>query len=161
MARLGEVLTRIYGGIAEADEGPGLIYRPNVDCHDVEAYRRQLHDGRSRDRIMGATQRGPHRDDFNLSLHVGGAREYASDGQQRGLCVALRVAQAVFYRERLGVTPVLLADDVLGELDPVRRQGFWRACPQDLQIVATGTELPNDPENWTVFRIEGGRVAVA
>lgn len=158
MALLGDVLSRVYDGIAEADEGPELSYRPNVDCHDVEAYRRLLHDSRTRDQIMGATQRGPHRDDFSLSLHVGGAREFASDGQQRGLCVALRVAQAVFYRERLGLVPVILADDVLGELDPVRRQGFWRACPAGMQIVATGTEPPPDPENWAVVKIEGGRV---
>jgi len=108
--------------------------------------------------VIGATQRGPHRDDFNLSLNVGGAREYASDGQQRGLCVALRIAQASFYRERLGLVPVLLADDVLGELDPIRRKGFWRACPQDIQIVATGTELPADAEKWAVQHIESGKV---
>lgn len=161
MALLGEVLCRVYEGIAEADEGPELSFRPNADCHDAEAYRRLLRDSRARDQIMGATQRGPHRDDFNLSLRVGGAREYASDGQQRGLCVALRIAQAEFYREGLGVVPVLLADDVLGELDPLRRQGFWRACPPDMQIIASGTELPADPENWTVHKIEGGRVLSA
>lgn len=161
MALLSEVLCRVYDGLAEADEGPELSFRPNFDCDDPEAYRRSLHESRARDQIMGATQRGPHRDDFNLSLRVGGAREYASDGQQRGLCVALRIAQAVFYRERLGLVPVLLADDVLGELDPIRRQGFWRACPPDMQIVASGTELPSDPENWTVHKIEGGRVLSA
>ena len=161
MALLGEVLTRVYDGIAEANEGPELSYRPNVDCQDVESYRRQLHEGRARDQIMGATQRGPHRDDFSLSLHVGGAREYASDGQQRGLCVALRIAQAAFYRERLGIVPVILADDVLGELDPIRRQGFWRACPAGMQIVATGTEPPPDPGNWGILRVEGGRVSAS
>ncbi len=161
MAMLREVLCRVYDQIAEADEGPELSFRPNVDCRDVEAYRRLLCESRSRDQMIGATQRGPHRDDFNLSLHVGGAREYASDGQQRGLCVALRIAQACFYRERLGIVPVLLADDVLGELDPVRRKGFWRACPPEIQVVATGTELPADPENWAVQNIEAGRVSAA
>jgi DNA replication and repair protein RecF len=153
MAELRAVLCRIYDQIAEADEGPELSYRPNMDCLDEAAYRRSLRDSRARDQIMGATQRGPHRDDFQLSLQVGGAREFASDGQQRGLCVALRIAQACFFRKHLGEDPVLLADDVLGELDPVRRQGFWRACPGDLQIIATGTEPPPDPENWTVVPI--------
>jgi DNA replication and repair protein RecF len=158
MAELAAVLRRVYDAIAEAEEGPELDFRPNVNCQDAEAYRRLLYDSRSRDQVIGATQRGPHRDDFNLSLNVGGAREYASDGQQRGLCVALRIAQASFYRERLGLVPVLLADDVLGELDPIRRKGFWRACPQDIQIVATGTELPADGENWAIQHIEGGKV---
>jgi DNA replication and repair protein RecF len=157
MAMLREVLCQVYDSIAEADEGPELSFRPNVDCQDVETYRRLLYDGRQRDRLIGATQRGPHRDDFHLSLQVGGAREYASDGQQRGLCVALRIAQASFFRQHLGVAPVLLADDVLGELDPVRRQGFWRACPRDIQIVATGTELPADLANWSVHSVVAGQ----
>jgi DNA replication and repair protein RecF len=108
--------------------------------------------------MIGATQRGPHRDDFNFSLQVGGAREYASDGQQRGLCVALRIAQASFYREQLGLVPVLLADDVLGELDPIRRQGFWRACPEDVQVVATGTELPAEPDRWSICEVLNGQI---
>lgn len=155
---LRKVLCRVYDDIAEADEGPELRFKPNVDCRDVEMYRRLLYESRQRDRIIGSTQRGPHRDDFHLSLRIGGAREYASDGQQRGLCVALRIAQACFYRERLGLVPVLLADDVLGELDPIRRAGFWRACPQDLQVVATGTELPSLPEDWSIYSIAEGRV---
>ena len=156
MNTLSEVLCRTYDRIAGADEGPQFRFRPNVDCHDAEAYCRLMHDSRKRDQMMGATQRGPHRDDFNFSLQVGSAREHASDGQQRGLCVALRIAQASFYRQQLGLVPVLLADDVLGELDPIRRQGFWRACPEDIQIVATGTELPAEPNRWSIFEVTNG-----
>ena len=158
MNTLSEVLRRTYDRIAEADEGPQFSFRPNVDCHETEAYCRLMHDSRKRDQMIGATQRGPHRDDFNFSLQIGSAREYASDGQQRGLCVALRIAQARFYRQQLGLVPVLLADDVLGELDPIRRQGFWRACPEDLQVVATGTELPAEPEKWSVCEVLNGLI---
>lgn len=160
MQHFREVLCRIYDVIAEAGEGPELEFTPNVEAGDAEAYLRILHNGRERDRILGSTQRGPHRDDFSLGLSVGGAREYASDGQQRGLCVALRMAQASYYREQLGLVPVLLADDVLGELDPVRRAGFWRACPQDVQIIATGTELPADADEWSVAQVVTGSVRV-
>lgn len=161
MRALGEVLCRTYDRIAEADEGPELSFRPNVDCHDTEAYCRLLYDSRKRDQMIGATQRGPHRDDFSFSLQVGGAREYASDGQQRGLCVALRIAQVSFYRQQIGLVPVLLADDVLGELDPIRRQGFWRACPEDIQVVGTGTELPAEPEIWSICEVLNGQIGRA
>ena len=156
MNTLSEVLCRTYDRIAEADEGPQFNFRPNVNCHDTEAYCRLMHDSRKRDQMIGATQRGPHRDDFNFSLQVGSAREFASDGQQRGLCLALRIAQASFYRQQLGVVPVLLADDVIGELDPIRRQGFWRACPKDLQVVASGTELPAESEKWSICEVLNG-----
>lgn len=158
MEHFREVLCRIYDEIAEAEEGPELEFKPNVATEDVGDYARILYESRERDRLLGSTQRGPHRDDFSLAIRVGGAREYASDGQQRGLCVALRIAQASYYREQLGLVPVLLADDVLGELDPVRREGFWRACPADVQIIATGTELPADADRWAVADIAGGGI---
>ncbi|MFQ3225339.1 MAG: DNA replication and repair protein RecF [Lentimonas sp.] len=157
MQRLREVLVAVYADIAEADEGPELEFKVNAACADVESVRRMLHDGRKRDEIMGSTQKGPHRDDFNLSLSIGGAKEYASDGQQRGLCVALRIAQARIFQESLGLAPVLLADDVLGELDPHRKAGFWRACPPELQIIATGTELPDASSEWAIWQVGNGQ----
>jgi DNA replication and repair protein RecF len=157
MQRLREVLVAVYADIAEADEGPELEFKVNAACTDVESVSRMLHDSRKRDEIMGSTQKGPHRDDFHLSLSIGGAKEYASDGQQRGLCVALRIAQARIFQESLGLTPVLLADDVLGELDPHRKAGFWRACPAELQIIATGTELPEASAEWAIWEVANGR----
>lgn len=156
--KLREVLVSTYAEIAELDEGPELEFRPNAICEDVESVSRLLHDNRVRDAVVGSTQRGPHRDDFYFSLSIGGAKEYASDGQQRGLCVALRIAQARFLQETLGLVPVLLADDVLGELDSHRQMGFWRACPPEFQIIATGTELPNSSEEWQVWKVVEGRV---
>ncbi|MGB0334976.1 MAG: DNA replication/repair protein RecF [Opitutales bacterium] len=161
VAHLKAVLADTYNRIAEAGEGPEMLFNANTDCLDPENYRKILQDGRARDQIIGSTQRGPHRDDFGLSLRVGGAREYASDGQQRGLCVALRIAQASYFEAELGRMPVLLADDVLGELDPVRRKGFWRACPEAIQIVATGTELPSNHTEWSTLRVSEGRLAKA
>ncbi|WP_269526782.1 DNA replication/repair protein RecF [Coraliomargarita parva] len=156
---LRRVLTCVYEGIAEADEGPEMVFQASDSCESEDAVAAMLRNSRKRDAIVGSTQKGPHRDDFALRLRVGGAREYASDGQQRGLCVALRIAQARFFHERLGVQPVILADDVLGELDPHRKAGFWKACPEDFQIIATGTELPDRPESWSVWQVRQGAFA--
>jgi len=152
------VLREVYTGLAERDEGPRIVYRANVESERQEEIAAVLRAARRRDEILGSSQKGPHRDDFELSLEVGGAKEYASDGQQRGLCVALRIAQAALFQEALQIAPVLLVDDVLGELDPQRKAGFWRACPPDLQIIATGTELPEDTSRWSVRRIADGAV---
>ena len=157
LEKLRRALVFAYTGIAELDEGPELEFRPNALCENVESISRLLHDSRARDTIIGSTQRGPHRDDFHLSLNIGGAKEYASDGQQRGLCIALRIAQAQLLQEALGLTPVLLADDVLGELDSHRQAGFWRTCPPEFQIIATGTDLPNSDEDWQVWKVAAGR----
>ncbi len=157
-ARLRMVLAKIYSDMAEGDEGPYLEFKPSLECEHVVEIRELLECQRTRDRIIGSTQKGPHRDDFSLGLRVGGAKEYASDGQQRGLCVALRMAQCHLFRQRLGVSPVLLADDVLGELDSCRKAGFWHTCcPAELQIVATGTELPKEKDCWEVWNVCEGR----
>lgn len=153
---LGTVLGETYSAIAEADEGPELQFKVNVEADSADAVRELFASQRKRDQIIGSTQKGPHRDDFTLSLSVGGAKEYASDGQQRGLCVALRIAQAGIFRRRLGMAPVLLADDVLGELDPHRKAGFWRACPDDLQVIASGTEPPDRVTDWSVWEVSAG-----
>ena len=157
LERLRDVLVSVYNDIAEAGEGPKFEYRVNAECADVESVIQLLHDSRKRDAIIGSTQRGPHRDDLHFSLNIGGAREYASDGQQRGLCVALRIAQARLLQEMLGYVPVLLVDDVLGELDSHRNAGFWRACPPEIQIIATGTKLPNSSEEWRVWEVAKGQ----
>ncbi|WP_068631013.1 DNA replication/repair protein RecF [Cephaloticoccus primus] len=113
--------------------------------------------GRERDRQFRSTLSGPHRDDFEF-LHGGlAASDYASEGQQRGLVLALRLAQAAWFRERTGLRPVLLADDVLGELDPVRRQLFWEAVDPDSQMIATGTAPPDAAlGEWQLFRVNQG-----
>lgn len=157
LERLRKALVSTYANIAEADEGPEFGYRVNADCADVESVSRFLRDNRRRDAVIGSTQRGPHRDDMYFSLRIGVAREYASDGQQRGLCVALRIAQARLFEETLGLRPVLLVDDVLGELDPQRQSGFWQACPPEIQIVATGTALPASSKPWRVWDVVNGQ----
>ena len=156
--RMNEILTTIYGSFSEHSETPRLKYEPNVLVEDSSAYEQIFRENRQRDQLIGSTQKGPHRDDYSLSLSVGGAKEYASDGQQRGLCVALRLAQAKYFEELLNIKPVLLIDDILGELDPKRTESFWAACPKDLQIIASGTEYPKGihERNWAIWDVANG-----
>jgi DNA replication and repair protein RecF len=87
------------------------------------------------------------------------AKDFASEGQQRSSVLALRLAQAAWFREKSGVRPVLLADDVLGELDPARRRRFWAAIDPESQVIATGTHLPDaELGTWQVFDVVGGAV---
>ncbi|WP_342750649.1 hypothetical protein OH491_19870 [Termitidicoccus mucosus] len=109
---------------------------------------------------MRATLGGPHRDDCALTVAGRAAREFASEGQQRSLAIALRLAEAAFLRARTGVTPVLLADDVLGELDAGRRRRFWGALDEEHQVIATGTRAPDETGAgamaWEFFGVRGG-----
>lgn len=150
-----------YGRLGGGAEAAELLYLPDWAETDPAGWRRRLADGRTRDLAFRATLTGPHRDDLELRIGGGAARDFASEGQQRSAVLALRLAQAAWFRERSGVAPIILADDVLGELDPARRGRFWSALPPDSQVIATGTQLPGsgsggDGVRWQVLQVAAG-----
>jgi len=91
------------------------------------------------ERRLRQTVVGPHRDDVLLELNGAAALTFASEGQQRTLALALRLAQADLIRERRGSPPVYLLDDVFGELDTDRRCRLLGALPSDAQRILTTT----------------------
>jgi len=155
MNEIGLSLKKHYEGITAGGEEGGLSLRSDPGCVEEEEFMRKWAEGRDRDFHYGSTQRGPHRDELELTVKGRGAREYGSEGQQRGLVLALRLAQVEFFRSALKQIPVLLADDIVNELDPARRRAFWGGIPEGAQLIATGTELPQS-EGWQVFSVAGG-----
>jgi DNA replication and repair protein RecF len=156
---LGVSLKAAYARLCDNAEPAGLIYEPDFSDASAEALLARLEAGRARDAQFRTTLVGPHRDDFRFTVRGTAAKDYASEGQQRSLVLALRLAQAAWFHERSGVRPVLLADDVLGELDPARRRRFWSTIDPESQVIATGTRLPDaDLGTWQVFEVADGNV---
>ena len=154
---LGEILTAAYGKVCDDAEPAGLKYEPNFPEPSAESLLARLESGRARDAQFRTTLVGPHRDDFNFNVRHAAAKDFASEGQQRSLVLALRLAQAAWFQVKSGVRPVLLADDVLGELDPARRRRFWAAIDAESQVIATGTSLPDaELGTWQVFEVSDG-----
>ncbi|HSH09675.1 MAG TPA: DNA replication and repair protein RecF [Oceanipulchritudo sp.] len=147
-----------YAGISGVEEEPALVYEPSIEAAGLESYAEVLASQMRRDQESGTTNKGPHRDDLAIRLQAHAAREFASEGQQRGLVLALRMGLVDWYRQRGGTPPVILADDIVGELDATRRRGFWRMLGTQSQIIATGTVFPaeDDFHNWTHWRMENG-----
>ena len=83
------------------------------------------------------------------------AADYASEGQQRLLVLALCLARLQRDTTRAPTPPVILADDVLGELDDTRRRAFWEEVGEKHQVIATGTVPPPSGE-WLAYRVSGG-----
>src|ERR1044071_8074614 len=90
---------------------------------------------------------GPHRDEIVFSLDSKAAAQFASEGQKRSIAIALKLAQAEYLTAAFGAPPVLLIDDVMGELDARRRSAFvpllQRIHRTNSQVFMTCTE-----ENW-------------
>lgn len=155
VSRIAALVSDQYALISGGSEEAGLRLRADLGAYSQEDYVESWRKNRPRDVFAGSTQRGPHRDDFILELDGRLARDYASEGQQRGMMLALRLAQVVYFRETLRVAPILLADDIVNELDPVRRERFWRAIGEESQLIATGTSMPGG-DGWQVFEVENG-----
>lgn len=155
---LGEAFRAAHARLVPESETAGLVYGPDSAAATREDFAALLAKNRPRDTLLKSTERGPHRDDLEFLLNGRPARQFASEGQQRCLVIALRLAQAAYFKAKGGITPVLLCDDVLGELDPQRRERFWASLEHDPQVIATGTSLPADAGGWQVLRVEGGTV---
>jgi DNA replication and repair protein RecF len=106
-----------------------------------EDFRQSLQQRREQEAARRMTLVGPHRDDLLLAVDTLPAAQYASEGQQRTIALALKLAQATLLREQREVAPVLLLDDIFGELDPQRRNALLQALPQDSQRLITTTHL--------------------
>ncbi|MBI5770251.1 MAG: DNA replication and repair protein RecF [Verrucomicrobia bacterium] len=163
---LAKSLEASYAKLCDGAEPAGVGYDPNFEEADADALLARLEAGRARDVQFRTTLVGPHRDDFHFTVKHTAAKEFGSEGQQRSLVLALRLAQAAWFHAKSGVRPVLLCDDVLGELDPARRRRFWSAIDHESQVIATGTSLPataGQPDGelgtWQVFRVADGDFA--
>ena len=134
-----EAHARVAGGAEQLQ----LEYQPSVR-HDFAV---ELARNRARERIFRSTILGPHRDELQLSLDGKSAAKYASEGQKRTIAIALKMAQAEYLTSLDGTPPVLLIDDIMGELDGRRRAGFLplleRAQQARSQVFMTCTQ-----ENW-------------
>ncbi len=84
---------------------------------------------------------GPHRDDISVTVDGKSAQTVCSRGQLRGLVIAMKVASHAFIKQRLAQNPLLLFDEVLSELDPLRQNTLLGHLPSS-QIIMTCTQLP-------------------
>ncbi|MBR6727406.1 MAG: DNA replication and repair protein RecF, partial [Clostridia bacterium] len=87
----------------------------------------------------GATLWGIHKDDIEVELNGHSARLFCSQGQQRSLALALKLAEGELCREEIGEYPVFLFDDVLSELDATRRD-YLLSKMKDKQVIMTSCE---------------------
>jgi DNA replication and repair protein RecF len=158
LAELGDFFRIAHSRLVPEGEQAGLVYAPDTVVNAASEFAALLAKSRPRDTLLKSTERGPHRDDLELVLNGRPAKQFASEGQQRCLVIALRLAQAAYFRAKSGVTSVLLCDDVLGELDPVRRERFWSSLEGEPQVIATGTSLPGNVEGWQVLHVTEGSV---
>lgn len=160
LSRIREHLIDVYAGLS-GGEAADVSYVPSWGASDaitlpaaadassradrIEAVRARIAaalDERAGEELRrGITLVGPHRDEVAFTIDGRDARTFASQGQQRSLVLAWKIAEVEVTREILGRPPLLLLDDVMSELDETRRQAFLGLVGGGVQTVITTTNL--------------------
>jgi DNA replication and repair protein RecF len=159
LERLRPLVAESYAALSDVDSPPaiGLAYSSEWIIHGLAA---ALEAARAEDVRRGVSTVGPHRDDLTLTLGGLPARSHASQGEQRTLALALRLALHRLVADAAGSTPVLLLDDVFSELDPGRGTALLKNLPHGQVVVTTAGRLPEQAQPDCVLEVSGGAVRV-
>jgi DNA replication and repair protein RecF len=103
---------------------------------------------------------GPHRDDLTLRINAMPARTHASQGEQRSMALALRLAAHRLVADALDDVPVLLLDDVFSELDPGRTEALLHHLPPGQAVLTTAGPLPAGAQPQQVVTVTAGTLSL-
>jgi DNA replication and repair protein RecF len=156
-ALLDELVPRMaaaYDAVARSAAEVEAIYESSW----VDDLADALVESRATDVRRGVSSVGPHRDE--IMLRIGGvpARTHASQGEQRSLALALRLAADAVVRSAGVAEPILLLDDVFSELDPGRATALLDALPMGQRLLTTAASLPVGAVPDRVWRVAAGTV---
>jgi DNA replication and repair protein RecF len=137
VARLAPVASAAYGEISGNAEILQLEFAPG----NGGDFAGELAESKPQELRLRQTVVGPHRDDIQMLVAVKAANQYASEGQQRTVALALKIAQSRIFMAEEGTAPLLLIDDIFGELDPMRRNSLLQYLPAEAQKLVTATSM--------------------
>jgi DNA replication and repair protein RecF len=176
-SRLAKVMAQAYDDVASQSAAVSGTYEaewmdskfggPKFDEQSVDA--QQLDDVEpalatalealhKRELERGVTLAGPHRDEWRLRVGDFDARLQASQGEQRSLAFALRIAGHTVVTDVIGDPPVLLLDDVFSELDPGRAEALVAFLPPGQALLTTAASVPPSLAVERRVRVAGGRL---
>lgn len=131
---LNNYLKEVYSRFSPHDVE--LIYEPDVD---EKAFHQHLNKNQKQDILYQTTLAGPHRDDLIVRFNHFEAKTYASQGEQRLIVIALKLALLKLIEQKTNRKATLLLDDVLSELDPEKQALFLKELPKEHQIIMNST----------------------
>ena len=161
--KAGPYMAACFAEMTSSREVPLLNYqgcdRAEVpDYEDLAAIEARLYErlckNHEREIGAGATLYGVHKDDIEILLNEKDARSFASQGQQRSLSLAMKIAEGELCREDCGEYPVFLLDDVLSELDGARREYLLHKI-KGKQVIMTTCEPVEGHADHMVYVEEG------
>jgi DNA replication and repair protein RecF len=169
LERLAPLAQAWHASISGKRETLEIKYAPNVSWLEddptqvQQAFLDKIATRRLVEQQQGKTVVGPHRDEVEFSINQTPARFYGSQGQQRTLVLALKLAELKLIEEVVGEPPLLLLDDVLAELDPKRQNQLLETIQDHFQTLITTTHLQAFDSQWLkasqILTVEAGKIS--
>lgn len=150
-----------------ARDGTRRSYQLPLEPHPhgegiTAAFRAHLKERQGEEIARGMTLVGPHRDDLRFTVHGVDMGVYGSRGQQRTIVLSLKLAEAELMKAETGEQPILLLDDLMSELDGVRRRYLTRRLGQYQQAILTTTDLRDYERDFLarvlLLRVHEGKI---
>lgn len=168
LERLAPLAQVWHASISGKTEVLEIRYAPNVSWSEdnpalvQQAFLEKIEQRRMAEQQLGTTVVGPHRDEVEFAINQTPARSYGSQGQQRTLVLAIKLAELKLIEEVVGEPPLLLLDDVLAELDPNRQNQLLDAIADRFQTLITTTHLSSFDPQWLkesqILSVEAGQI---
>ncbi|MEL6495156.1 MAG: DNA replication/repair protein RecF [Cyanobacteria bacterium J06623_7] len=169
ITRLAPIAESWHKCISGETEHLAINYQPNVEWQKddpatvQQAFLAKIQDRRLAEQYQGKTVVGTHRDEIEFAIDCTPARYYGSQGQQRTLVLALKLAELKLIEEVIGEPPLLLLDDVLAELDPNRQKQLLEVIGDRFQTIITTTHIDTFDRDWTkdsqILAVEAGEIS--
>lgn len=159
----------IHQEITTGRDALEIEYAPSITVHS-EMDLKQMQDLlwselkkiRHKELMRGTTLLGPHRDDLCFSINSKPLLSFGSQGQQRTAALSLKLAGLEFIKQETGIYPILLLDDVLSELDDLRKTRLLDTIYHRVQTFITSTSVdgidPNILEKAHIYRVHQGSI---
>lgn len=174
--QLAKVCAVLYSDMTAGSEKLAISYHSNIFKNSEiperpttemqQYYFEQLQKSMDDDIRLGFTAKGAGRDDFSCKIGGLSVRDYGSQGQQKSTALVLKLAQAAVFYDKKDETPIILLDDVMGELD-AQRQSLVYDMTQDMQVFLTACHAEaigkeqeiQKASACSVFRMESGKLS--
>lgn len=141
LEKINDKITDTYRNIANNTDSCSIKYL-GVDVDENE-YLKKLEENFERDRILGYTSFGVHRDDYEFVFNNKKADGSASRGENRSIILSLKFIEAQILENEVGKKPVVLLDDIFSELDEKRQKHLINNF-KNYQMIITSTAVPSD-----------------
>ncbi|HBB33290.1 MAG TPA: DNA replication/repair protein RecF [Cyanobacteria bacterium UBA8803] len=168
LKRLAPLAQAWHASISGKSEMLEVTYAPNISLEQdhpegvQQAFLDKIQRRRIPEQRQGTTLVGPHRDEVEFTINQTPARSYGSQGQQRTLVLALKLAELKLIEEVVGEPPLLLLDDVLAELDLNRQNQLLDTIQDRFQTLITTTHLGAFDSQWLnssqILSVQAGQI---